>query len=363
MKCLLLSENLDFPLQKNNIVNMKIVKLILSAVIFLSFANISVAQDSLVFKPSGKVIARSFLEYSAGFGHVNNESGFDITRAFLGYNYKISKSLQAQVIIDGASGKTSTDGFEVYLRNAFVNWNDKGLNVNVGLIGLMQFSIQEKYWRHRYIIKSFQDLNKMAPSVDLGFSAAYEFNSYISADITLTNGEGYKKVKKDDNMRYAAGISFHPIKNTIFRVYADVYNDSEQWRDALPSGITETEYKDQYSLSLFAGYMDNKKSFGAEFNRVYNKGFIEKKDYYGYSFYTSFDIAPKFRAYGRYDLMDSSSPSDFTTPWNSLDGQLMMFGIEYQPIKQIKIAPNFRNINPDRSKSEQYVFLSMELNI
>jgi len=336
----------------------------LTLCLLITFAiGTSKAQDSLAFKPSGKVIARGFLDYSTGFGHANDERGFDITRAFLGYNYKITRSLSAQVIIDGASGKTASDGLEVHLRNVVVNWNDKNLNINAGLTNLMQFSIQEKYWMHRYVMKSFQDEYKMAPSVDLGATIEYTFNPYISADFSLTNGEGYKKVKKDNSMRYAAGLSLHPIKNTILRVYADIYNDDETRRDALPSDVTDANYKDQYTLSLFAGYQDKSISFGAEYNRVYNKGFIEKKDYFGYSFYTSVKLASKWRTFARYDLMDSSAPSVFTSPWNDLDGQFMMIGAEFQPLKQLKIAPNFRNINADRAKSEQYLFINVEINL
>lgn len=342
--------------------NMKQLYLII-CIFILQSLNTCFAQDSIPFKPEGKVIARGFLDYSTGFGDVNNQKGFDITRAFLGYNYKFTRTLQAQVIIDGAAGKTSSDGLEVYLRNAFVNWNDKGFNVNIGQISLMQFSVQEKYWMHRYIQKSFQDLNKMAPSVDLGISAEYEFNPFISADLTLTNGEGYKKVKKDNTMRYAAGISLHPLKNTIFRVYVDYYNKDESQYDKLPEGVADAQYKDQYTLSLFAGYQDKKISGGVEYNRVYNKGFIEKKDYYGYSAYASGKIASKWRAFARYDLMDSSGPNNFTSPWNSLDGQLIMAGVEFQAAKQLKIAPNFRNINASRAKAEQYFFINLEFNL
>ncbi|MDR0823718.1 MAG: outer membrane beta-barrel protein [Prevotella sp.] len=331
------------------------------AVMFSS--NSSFAQDSLAFKPSGKMIIRSFLDYSTGFGNVNDKRGFDMTRAFLGYNYKFSRTLQGQVIIDGASGKTAADGLEVYVRNAFVNWNDKGFNVNVGLTGSLQFSTQESYWMHRYVMKSFQDLNGMAPSVDMGVTAEYAFSPYISADLSITNGEGYKKIKKDKNMRYAAGISLRPLKNTIFRIYADVYNDDEKQRDALPEGITDVKYKNQYTLSLFAGYQNQQISFGAEYNRVYNKGFIEKKDYYGYSFYASAKLTSKWRAFARYDLTDSSEPAAFTSPWNKQDGQLIVAGVEFKPLKQLKIAPNFRNINADRAKAEQYLFINVEFNL
>lgn len=320
-------------------------------------------QDSIDFKPSGKAIIRGFIDYHTGFGEANDVRGFDIERAFLGYEYKITRNLSTRVVIDGASGKTSTGALEVYLRNALVTWKDKGLSVNLGLTGLMQYSIQEKYWMHRYILRSFQDEYKMAPSVDLGTTIQYTFNPYISADISLTNGEGYKKVMKDNSMRYAAGISVYPIENLILRVYADIYNDDGNQRDALPSEALEANYKDQQTLSLFAGYQDKNISIGAEYNKVYNKGFIDNKDYFGYSFYSSVKIAPKWRVFGRYDLMDSTIPDNFNNPWNKYDGQFIMIGAEFQPFKYIKIAPNFRNTNRDREKSEQYLFINLEINL
>lgn len=344
---------------------MRRLNLFLVAIMLLAYTTQSFSQetDSTAFKPSGRIIARSFFEYSKGFGSVNNESGFEITRAFLGYNYQISPTLQAQVIIDGASGKNDKGNYEVYLRNAFIRWQDKGFDISVGEIGLLQFSIQENYWKHRYVLKSFQDLNKMAPSVDLGITAQYKFNNFVTADISLTNGEGYKKIEQNKSNRYAAGLSIKPLKNTIFRIYADIYNDGEDMRDALPSNVTDGKYSDQKSIALFAGYQNSVISAGVEYNRVFNKGFIQDKDYYGYSLYTSGKIADKWRLYGRYDLMDSKTPENFTSPWNSLDGQLMIIGAEYQPVKQLKISPNFRNINPDRNKSEQYLFVSIEFNL
>lgn len=341
---------------------MKILKLFFLS-LFIFFGTLGYSQENEPFKPSGRIIARSFFDYSQGFGHVNKESGFDLTRALLGYNYKFTPTLQARVVIDGASGRTSDGKLEVYVRNAYINWADNGFDISVGEIGLMQFSVQETYWKLRYVMKSFQDLNKMAPSVDLGATIKYDFNKYVSADISLTNGEGYKKVVKNNSTRYAAGLSLHPTRNTIFRVYADIYTEGEDVRDKLPEGVTDMEYKDQKTLSLFAGYQDDLISGGLEYNRVFDKGFIKDKDYYGYSGYASVKIAPKWRIYARYDWTDSKTPSAFSSPWNDLDGQLLMGGVEFQPAKQLKISPNFRNINPDRSKSEQYLFVNVEFNL
>lgn len=324
---------------------------------------ISAQTDSIAFKPSGRIIARAFLDYSTGFNNETNGSGFDLTRAFLGYNYRITPTLQAQVIIDAASGKTSQDGLEVYVRNAFLRWVDKGFDISIGEIGMLEFSMQEDYWNHRYVLKSFQDLNKMSSSVDLGITAGYTFNSFLAADITLVNGEGYKEVKKDNSNRYGLGITAKPYAGFVLRAFADIYNESEEMRAALPEAVTDATYKNQYSTALFAGYEDKHISAGIEYSKVYNKGFIEKKNYYGYSAYSSIEVASKWRVYARYDNMDSSSPSSFTKPWNSLDGQLMIGGVEYRPMRQLKISPNIRNINPSRGKSEQYLFINLEFNL
>jgi len=340
---------------------LSVLPLFLSLFIFSTTATAQKPQEE--FRPSGRIIARSFIDFSQGFGTANKESGFDITRAFLGYNYKFTRTLQVQVVIDGASGKDANGNMQIYLRNAFLNWKDHGFNINIGEIGLMQFSIQESYWKHRYVLKSFQDLNSMAPSVDVGVTAQYKFNDYVLADVSLTNGEGYKKITKNNSTRYGVGVSLFPIKNTILRVYGDVYNDGGDMRDAVPEGVTQASFGSQKTLSLFAGYQDELISGGIEYNRIYNKGFIEGKDYFGYSAYSSLKIASQWRIYARYDLTDSKIPSFFSSPWNKSDGQLMITGVEYQPFKQLKISPNFRNINPDRSKSKQYFFVNLEFNL
>ncbi len=337
---------------------LSLILILSSCCIFLKINSQGKVQET--FKPSGDIIARSFFDHSTDF---DEESGFDITRAFLGYKYRITPNLTGQVVIDAAAGSTSDDRLEVYARNAFLNWSDKKFNINFGLTGLLQFSLQEDYWMHRYVLKSFQDLNSMAPSVDLGITGEYKITDYLSADLSFTNGSGYKKVKKSGSKRYAAGLTVYPLKNIVFRVYGDIYNDSEKLRGELPEEVTNGSYKNQYTLSLFAGYQNEKISSGIEYNKVYNKSFINDKDYFGYSFYSSIKLLPKLRLFARYDLCDSKTPHDFNSAWNDLDGQLMITGVEFQPLKQLKVAPNFRNVNPDRKSSTQYLFINVEFNL
>ncbi len=327
----------------------------IALILFILNINLAYSQETnQEFKPSGRIIAQSFLDYSTNF---NDKSGFDLTRALLGYNYQFLPTLQGRVVIDGASGKDSSGKLEPYIRNVYVNWKDKGFDISVGLIGLLQFSTQDAYWTHRYVSKSFQDLNGMGYSVDIGFTAKYDISPMFSVDFSLTNGEGYKKIQADDNMKYALGVNFKPIKNSVIRVYGDYYNKSED-------GNTQNiKRNDQKTLSVFAGYQVEKISFGAEYNYQLDKDFVDGKDFYGYSVYSSVRVAPKWKVFGRFDSSDSANPPGITQPWSTKDGQIIMVGTEFQPIKQIKIAPNFRNVNYNGKDADQYFFISTEFNL
>lgn len=325
-------------------------------------------KDTLTFKPSGAIIAKGFLSYGVGLGNSDHVRGFDIGRAFLGYNYKFTPTWQAQIVLDGASYQSPVAGTDahtvnMYLRNAFVNWKDNGFNISFGVLGLLEYNLQENYWGHRYVEKSYQDLNSMGPSVDLGATIEYAFNPMLSADVSFTNGQGIRKIQQSTSARYALGVTARPVKGLAIRAYADVFNESEDLRDALPAGVTGVDYKNKYITALFVGYKNKQVSVGAEYNHLYNLGFIEKKDYHGFSVYSSVKVAPKWGVFGRYDLTQSSQANNYPDNWNKLDGQLMILGVEYQIAKQLKISPNFRNSNSDRGKSQQYFYVNVDFGI
>lgn len=355
--CLILQLKMKFDFMRKK-------KLIFIGIILSFVCSSLVAQtDTTTFKPSGKIITRIFADYSAGLNSHSDNSGFDITRALLGYNYRITPTLQARVVIDGTAGHSTDNKLEVYLRNAYLNWCDKGFDVYVGEIGMLKFATQEKFWGHRYVMKSFQDDNKMSASVDIGLTAKYTFAPNFSADLTIVNGEGYKEVNKDNSNRYGLGLTYQPITNITLRAVGDLYNESVDMRDNLPEGVMTANYANEYSLSLFGGYKNKIVTAGVEYAHVFNRGFIKDKEIHGFSVYSTVKIASKWQVYARYDNLDSSSPSNFGTEWNDRDGQAMIAGVQFQPLKQLKISPNFRNFNPDRDKSEQYIFINLEFNL
>ncbi len=280
---------------------------------------------------TGSPIVTVFANYHAGIGDNNEISGFALTRAYLGYQFRLSPTLTGKAIIDAAVSPTETylisQKREVYLKNAMLTWKDMGFTVNGGLTSLSQFNLQEKFWGYRYVAPSFQDLYKMGPSADLGITAEYQFMPCLSTDISFTNGEGYRNLNMDNKYRYAFGITLKPLENFTVRAYGDVYQQSGQ-------------EKDQRTLALFAGYKTKLFSLGAEYNYQENNKWKTGDDYSGYSVYTSLPINKKWTVFGRYDNIDSQNTDDKS--WISFTGEAVTAGVEYQPIKQLKIAPNYK---------------------
>jgi hypothetical protein len=308
-----------------------------AAFCLILFAHTLYAQETAkedTFKITGKPIIKIFADYEAGLGEYNQLSGFRLTRTYLGYQFKFSPTLDACVIVDaGSLPSAGTTERKVYLKNAYITWKDKGFTVNAGLVGLRQHSLQESFWNHRYVLQTYQDLNSLGQSADMGVTAEYKFNSYLFADLSISNGEGYKQINSDNKYRYAAGLTFRPNGNFVFRVYSDRYRNLSV---------------NQSTLSFFGGYTSAAFLVGAEYNYQSNSRFIKENEHSGYSFYTSIPLKKKWNVYGRYDHIHT-------------DGSLIVAGFDYSPVKQLRISPNYRYNNSSKySNGFHEVFLSTE---
>ncbi|MDR1860058.1 MAG: hypothetical protein LBR06_03975 [Bacteroidales bacterium] len=331
-----------------------ICTVVLFAIMSPLLATTALGQEVAEFEPSGKVIARSFFDFAQGLGNINDETGFAITRAFLGYSYLFSPAWSATLIIDGASGNTAGK-IEPHIRNAFINYNNNGLDVSIGMTGLYQFAEQEKFWGHRYVAMTLQDLNKMGHSTDLGVTVAYRFGNFLAADMSVCNGEGYKTVVRNNSTRYAAGMSVTPVNSLLFRIYADVYTESEAMRDE----AIAADYTAQKLLSLFAGYRNEWISGGVEAAKLFDKGFVAGKTVYGVSTFVSGKVAAKWRLFWRYDRLKSANPEG----WHGYDGHLSIAGAEFQPFMQMKIAPNFRLSKYETGGVSTVFFVNFEFDL
>ena len=285
---------------------------------FLMCTSLAVSAQKSADEPKGKAIIQVFGNFHSGFGHASDDRGFELDRSYLGYQYDLGEGLQIKGVMDIGQSDDVNDYHRIaYIKNAQISWKTGNWTLTGGLISNTQFNVQEKFWGYRYIMKSFQDLYKFGNSADLGVSVAYKFADWISADAIVVNGEGYKKVQKNDGLMYGLGTTLTPTKSITMRVYY-----------GLNEGADETK-KDIQNLATFIGFKLERFSLGAEYNWMWNAKNVEGSDYKGWSVYANAKMNKKVDGYIRYDH-------------SSDDKAGFIAGVQCKLGKYVKIAPNFR---------------------
>lgn len=288
------------------------------------------AQDAKVEEPKGKAIVQVFGNFHSGIGANNDDRGFELERSYLGYEYKLGDGLSVKGVMDiGKSSDVSDYQRIAYIKNAMVSWKKGDFTLNGGLISTTQFNFQEKFWGYRYIMKSFQDQYKFGNSADLGISASYKFADWVSADAIIVNGEGYKKVQKNDGLNYGLGVTLTPVKGFQVRLYGGLNESGQEGKD------------DIVNMAAFAGYKCEMFTIGAEYNYMQNTSNKNYTDQYGYSVFASAKVSKKAEVYARFDELYSKND------WNiAKDEQAAIIGAQFKLGKYVKVAPNFKMNKP-----------------
>ena len=284
------------------------------------------AQEIKTEEPKGKAIVQVFGNFHTGFGADNDNRGFELERSYIGYEYNLGKGLSIKGVMDvGRSNQVDDYHRIAYIKNAMISWKRGNLTLNGGLIPTTQFNFQEKFWGYRYIMKSFQDEYKFGSSADLGISATYRFADWVSADAIIVNGEGYKKIQKNDGLNYGLGLTLTPVKGFQIRLYGGLNESSEEGK------------KDIVNMAAFVGYKHERFTIGAEYNQMWNASYSDNADQNGYSIFASAKLSKLTDIYARYD--DLNSKDD----WNiEKDESAAIIGAQFKLGKYVKIAPNFR---------------------
>lgn len=296
---------------------MRKIKFIVAGMAICLGANAQ-AQEAKVEEPKGKAIVQVFSNFNADFGKEAESLGFELERAYLGYEYKLDGGLTVKGVMDvGQSSAVSDYQRLAYIKNALVQWKQGRWTLSGGLISTTQFNFQEKFWGYRYVMKSFQDLYKFGSSADLGISAAYKAADWLSADAIIVNGEGYKKVQMGKGLCYGLGATLTPFEGLQVRLYGGV-NDDATSADA-----------DQWNAAAFVGYKAKVFSVGAEYNYMDKAG----SEQGGYSVYATVDVSDGAAVYARWDELFAG---------NTAAKDAAIVGAQFKVGKYIKVAPNVR---------------------
>ncbi len=300
------------------------------------------------FQPSGKPLLKIFTNVHDVFTEDGSAPAFEVTRAYFGYGYDFSPAFSTKITLDVGDPGEGKLHQTMYLKNALLQYSKNNLTVNFGLVGTHQFAVQENFWSRRYLYKSFQDAYGFGASADLGVTASYKISDAVSVDASVLNGEGYKNLQNDSVFKTAIGLTVKPAEGLTLRGYFDY----------LPGDAAQT------SLATFAGYANSDFSLGVEYNLQNNHNRVDNHELSGISAYGSFNLGKKTAAFARYDYLTSNELTGAPAAWNiASNGQVYIAGIEFNPVKGVKISPNFQGWSPavDGASFVSSIYLNLEL--
>lgn len=279
-----------------------------------------------LFADGGKISSKVYFEYDYQKEKGQPaENGFEIHRAYLTYQNKLSESIDLKITADVGRQKndsTNTNLF-FYLKNAYVSWKTTYGEFIIGNQSMNLFGVQEKTWGYRFLEKSAMDKNKFSSSADLGIGYANQFTKNLYFSYLVTNGGGYKKAETDVYKKHSALLVFGPRKlnkKNGFNIGAIVSYEPYK----------ENKVENKTIAGLFAGFATNNFRVGGEFN--YRKNSADKTKEYLASVYGSYDLSKKYALCCRVDHFTSEKDENY-----------LMAGFIYTPFTALHIAPNYQH--------------------
>ena len=284
----------------------------------------------------GKAIAELFTDFHHIVAGDSVSTGFNVSRAYLGYSFIYNNLFTGTIIIDAGNPADLAAGSMprryAHYREASLTYTGDKLTLAMGITGTKIFAFQQKFWGKRYVANTYQSLYGYGYSADIGIVATYKFNQIVEADITVMNGEGYYSLQLDNDIRVSAGLSVTPTDRVALRFYGDI-----QKKEGLV----------QNTLIGFAGYRSPLFYIGSEITYKSNLDLTEGHHAWGTSTTAGVTVFDKTEIFARYDLGNSVVPEDEDLRWNfHKDGTLIIAGVQYEFNTAVKIALNYKTFLP-----------------
>ncbi len=290
------------------------------------------AQQESEFKPGGKPEVRIFTNFTSSFSDGENFNKFDVGRAYLGYLYDFSQTFRGRITYDVGNTGVSKAHYSGFLKFAYLQYHTEKFTLTGGMIPTLQYDITDQKWGYRYIVNPFHNEYGFGTAADLGISAEYKFAPWFSADLILVNGEGFKLVEGDSAFKAGVGVKIYPVKNLLIRGYFDTM---------------EKDGANQQTSELLAVYENSKFKLSGAYSFQKDNKLVKWNNLSGYTVNGSLFLKNNITLIGRYDLLESVTNTNAAREWNlSKDGQFFLAGIEFAPVKGVKIAPNYQGWKP-----------------
>jgi len=326
-------------------------RLFIQAIIIVLFPYSVSSQDAEI---KGKPIVEIFsdLHYNIKRDSVNN-TGFAVSRAYLGYDFTLDKNFATSIIVDIGNPADLPIGSKsrryAHFREASARYTGENLTIIAGITGTRIFQYQQRFWGKRYVANTYQSLNGYGFVADIGVVADYKFSNRLSGDVSLTNGEGYSTLQLDNSLKASIGLTLTPAKGVAIRLYSDLMKKN---------GIY------QNTLVGFAGFKSDIFFIGGEVSFKSNLDLTEGHHAWGISSTSGLRITEKNEIFIRYDFSTSVKTEADTDGWNyERDGSFFIGGIQHNFNKYIQAALDYQSFFPvdDSRTITDFIYLNLHV--
>lgn len=302
----------------------------------------------LAYKIDADTLKRGNLEYS---GISKKQSLFNIRRLYLTYDYFLSTKFSAEMVLTYEGQTASTSTRNIFIKYLNLRWKNifKGSDLYFGQIRTPTFSFAEKAWGYRSVEKTLTDMRQVVASSDLGVSLQGVLNKKGTTGYTVmvANGNGirpendsYKKLYTNFFVKFAAE-KFIADVNYNYEVSSSSLHRNRQ---TFKSGSTYQTQKIAFGAEAFDDELNhfattinvrgadtlinhpNERSLGVS---VFLRNKLSKK-------ITSFIRYDRYNPDALYNLADK-----YVKPYSTNNESFFTAGVDFQPIQQVHIIPNF----------------------
>ncbi len=120
-------------------------------------------------------------------------------------------------------------------------------------------------------------------------------------------------------------------------------------------------------MVCFIGYqIDKKLTIGIEYDKQLNIKNVADENLTIFSGTASYQITKKFQLFSRYDILSSNILTSETSPWNSAkDGNAIIGGIQYSPIRNVYLALNYQDWIPyaNNLNSKSFIYFNIQFGL
>ena len=321
------------------------MKRVVSIVFFVIF--------SVAFCAEG-ISGVSYLRYNIGDFTEGGQHGFSMDRVYLTYSTKISDEASFKFQSDVQNKFSEGQAFYMYIKKAQFDLKlGLGAKATLGIQGMNMFNIQEKTWGYRFISKSAMDVNGWSASADMGFGLSQSFGENIYTSFLYTNGEGYKKVSADNNMK----ISVQAVYGEKRLDKNDGYNAGVVY-STLKSDQGNDETSTASVTGLFGGWAGMGARLGFEYNMhntTYSADGMEADAQTLMSFYANQKLINNFSVMARYDSLEPDADVE-----NDEETKIIV-GLAWTPTKGFTVSPNMVQTKVGDGDAESEFVLNFQI--